>query len=431
MLDIQRISLAKKEVQEDMSYAIIRNDKLTRVDAQGSYIHNDRRSKGHSNKDIDSTRTHLNFYCKKNELTYIKKFDRMKKEYDLKGTIRSNSIIMCEMMITSDNAFFNKIGLEETKRYFKESYKFVCNYNNLGERNIISAAVHLDETTPHMHLVYIPVIHTKDKEGNEIDKICCRDFWKGRDSYRQLQNAFHKYITSKGFDLERGLPVEETRAKHEKIEDLKKLTNFENTKKVLDNIKLELPETPDINDIKLIKLNREKVENGIIKPKDDKIMELYQENLKLHNELSKQVNLINVAEKYQKEKDSIFADNKELNNRVKNLEHEYKKKSNTLDLKFKNRRRELEQEFENKEFDIEYKYKRKIRSLEKENNHLHKIIDKFYETVEQFIDWVCHRFGIGESKQLVKKYEDETHSFIEPQKQLEHEEREKEWELER
>ena len=222
-----------------MSYAIIRNDKLTRVDAQGSYIHNDRRSKGHSNKDIDPTRTHLNFYCKKNELTYIKEFDKMRKEYDLKGTIRSNSNIMCEMMITSDNAFFNKIGLEETKRYFKESYKFVCNYKNLGEKYIVSAAVHLDETTPHMHLVYIPVIHTKDKEGKDIDKICCRDFWKGRDSYRQLQNAFHKYITSKGFDLERGLPVEETGAKHEKIEDLKKLTNFENTKKVLDNIKLK------------------------------------------------------------------------------------------------------------------------------------------------------------------------------------------------
>lgn len=169
-----------------MSYAIIRNDKLTRVDAQGSYIHNDRRSKGHSNKDIDPTRTHLNFWCKKNELTYIKQFDKMNKEYDLKGTIRSNSNIMCEMMITSDNAFFNKIGLEETKRYFKESYKFVCNYKNLGEKYIVSAAVHLDETTPHMHLVYIPVIHTKDKEGKDIDKICCRDFWKGRDSYRQL-----------------------------------------------------------------------------------------------------------------------------------------------------------------------------------------------------------------------------------------------------
>ena len=392
-----------------MSYAIIRNDKLTRVDAQGSYIHNDRRSKGHSNKDIDPTRTHLNFYCKKNELTYIKEFDRMKKEYDLKGTIRSNSIIMCEMMITSDNAFFNKIGLEETKRYFQESYKFVCNYKNLGEKYIVSAAVHLDETTPHMHLVYIPVIHTKDIEGNEIDKVCCRDFWKGRDSYRQLQNAFHKYITSKGFVLERGLPVEETGAKHEKIEDLKKLTNFENTKKVLDNIKLELPETPNINDIKLIKLNREKVENEIIKPKDDKIMELYQENLKLHNELSKQVNLVNKAEKYQKERDSILADNRELHNHVNNIKAEYKKK----------------------EFDIEWKYKSKIKSLEKENTHLHKIIDKFYETVDKFIVWICHKFGISDSKELVRNFEKETRTFIDPVKQIKHERRKKEWDFEK
>lgn len=415
-----------------MSYAIIRNDKLTRVNAQGAYIHNDRRSKGHSNKDIDPTRTHLNFYCKKNELTYIKEFDKIKKEYDLKGTIRSNSIIMCEMMITSDNAFFNKIGLEETKRYFKESYKFVCNYKNLGEKYIVSAAVHLDETTPHMHLVYIPVIHTKDKEGNKIDKICCRDFWKGRDSYRQLQNAFHKYITSKGFDLERGLPVEETGVKHEKIEDLKKLTNFENTKKVLDNMKLELPETPDINDIKLIKLNREKVENEIIRPKDNMIEKLYNEKVSLQKELLKQVNLVNEAEKYQKERDSILADNKELHNTVKHLEHEYKKKNNTLDLRFENRKRELEQEFENKEFDIEYKYKSKIRSLEKENNHLHKIINKFYITVEKFIDWICHKFGIGESKDLVKNFEEETHSFIDPVEQINYEEKlEKEWDLEK
>ena len=354
----------------------------------------------------------------------------MKKEYDLKGTIRSNSNIMCEMMITSDNAFFNKIGLEETKRYFKESYKFVCNYKNLGEKYIVSAAVHLDETTPHMHLVYIPVIHTKDKEGKDIDKICCRDFWKGRDSYRQLQNAFHKHITSKGFDLERGLPVEETGAKHEKIEDLKKLTNFENTKKVLDNIKLELPETPDINDIKLIKLNREKVENEIIKPKDDMIEKLYNEKVSLQKELLKQVNLVNESEKYQKERDNILADNKELHNTVEHLEHEYKKKNNSLDMEFNNRKRDLEDEFKNKEFDIEYKYKNKIRSLEKENNHLHEIIDKFYETVDKFIVWICHKFGIGESKELVKNFEKETYTHLDPAKQLKHEEREKEWDLE-
>lgn len=93
----------------------------------------------------------------------------------------------------------------------------------------------------------------------------------------------------------------------------------------------------------------------------------------------------------------------------------------------------LEQEFENKEFDIRYEYKNKIKSLEKENHHLHKIIDKFYETVKKFIDLVCHKFGIGESKELVKNFQEDTHTFIDPIKQLDFEEKRKEleWDFER
>lgn len=414
-----------------MSYAIIRNEKLNRDKAKGLYIHNDRRSKEHSNKDIDTERTYLNFYFKENEQTYIKEFDRMKKEYNLQGHIRSNSIIMCEMLITSDSDFFNKIGLEETKRYFKESYNFVCNYKNLGERNIISAVVHLDETTPHMHLIYIPIIHTKDKEGKLIDKICARDFWRGRDSYRNLQNEFHKYVTSKGFNLERGLAVEETEAKNQRIEDLKKITNFENTKKVLSNIKLELPEVPDINDIKLLQLNKAKVEKEIIKPKDVLIKELHKDNMDLRRELSKQVRIVKEAEKYQKERDKILSDNKELNNKVDTIEAEFYKKTRTLDSEYTEMKEYLEKQFKEKEFDIEYKHKHKIKILEKENSHLHKIVDKFYETVEKFIEWVCKKFEIGESKELVKDFERDTNILIDPEKQLIKEEREKEWDLER
>ena len=118
----------------------------------------------------------------------------MRKEKNLKGHIKSNSIILCEMIFTSDKEFFDNIGEEKTKRYFRESYKFVCDYKNLGEKNIISAVVHLDEGVPHMHLIFTPVVHTKDKEGNDIDKVCSRDFWKGRDSYRTLQNNFYDYI---------------------------------------------------------------------------------------------------------------------------------------------------------------------------------------------------------------------------------------------
>ena len=415
-----------------MSYAIVRNEKLTRAEVNGKGTHNDRKAKNHTNKDIDTTKTHLNYYIKKNELTYAKEFDKYLKENNVQGHLRSNSIIMCQMIFTSDQVFFDKIGEKETKRYFDECYKFICNYKNLGEKNIISAVVHLDEGVPHMHLMFIPVVHTKDKDGNDIDKICARDFWKGRDSYRKLQDAYFNYVKSKGFDLERGMFVEDTDRKHYTVEEYKKITNYENTKKILKEIKLEIPEVPDINEISKFSIKRdEKILKEIIKPKDDLIKELYKNNLSMHKELSKQSKVVDEAVKYQKEREKLLADNEELHNTVKNLEHKYKIKSNNLDFDFNNRKKELEEEFEKKSYNLEYEYKGKYRKLEKENNRLQKIIDKFYETVDKFIVWICHKFGIGESKELIKNFQEETHTFIDPVKQLEHEDREKEWDLER
>ena len=348
-----------------MSYAIVRNEKLTRAEVNGKGTHNDRKAKNHTNKDIDTTKTHLNYYIKKNELTYAKEFDKYLKENNVQGHLRSNSIIMCQMIFTSDQVFFDKIGEKETKSYFDECYKFICNYKNLGEKNIISAVVHLDEGVPHMHLMFVPVVHTKDKDGNDIDKICARDFWKGRDSYRKLQDAYFNYVKSKGFDLERGMFVEDTDRKHYTVEEYKKITNYENTKKILKEIKLEIPEVPDINEISKFSIKRdEKILKEIIKPKDDLIKELYKNNLSMHKELSKQSKVVDEAVKYQKEREKLLADNEELHNTVKNLEHKYKIKSNNLDFDFNNRKKELEEEFEKKSYNLEYEYKGKYRKLE-------------------------------------------------------------------
>ena len=402
-----------------MSYAIVRNEKLTRAEINGKGTHNDRKAKNHSNKDIDPTRTHLNYYIKKNEFTYTKEFDKYIKENNLKGHLRSNSIIMCQMIFTSDQAFFDKIGEKETKRYFDECYKFICNYKNLGEKNIISAVVHLDEGAPHMHLMFVPVVHTKDKEGNKIDKICARDFWKGRDSYRKLQDAYFNHVKSKGFDLERGMFIEDTGRKHYTIEEYKKITNYENTKKVLNDIKLDLPDVPDITDIGKFTLKRdEKILDEIIKPKDDLIKELYRDNLSLHKELTKQSKIIDEAQKYQKERNSIIADNQELHNTVKNLEYEYTEKKKTL-----------ESEFEDKSFNLEWQYKNKFHKLEKENQHLHKIIDKFKETISKFIKWICKKFDLPSEDEIIRDFEKETHTFIDAEKQIKKEEREKSFEL--
>lgn len=391
-----------------MSYAIIRNEKLTRAQAMGAYKHNERKTKNHSNKNIDSSRTELNYYLKKNELSYIKEFDRIKKKYNLKGQIRSNSNIICEMVFTSDQKFFDEIGYEESKRYFTESYNFICNYKNLGKQNIISAVVHMDEDTPHMHLLFIPVVHTTDKQGNKIDKVCCRDFWRGKNSYRDLQNAYFKHISEKDFKLERGELVEVTNREHYSIQEYKKITNYENTKELLKNIKLELPETPDIKDFKKLMLNRdEKIENEVIKPKDDLINKLYNENISLHKELSKQANTINIATEYEKKHTQILEDNV-------NLQFKCKKLEKTLE----NKEKELKQQFEDETYKIDYQYQKIINKLEKENTYLKKVIDRFKFTVQKFITWICHKFSAPSEEALIRNFERETYMDFDVEKQL-------------
>ena len=199
--------------------------------------HNERFKKKYANKNIDLSKTSQNYHLKlPKEKSYLKEYNRLIKENNLfQGQLHKNSIYVCEVILTSDNTFFNEIGKNETKRYFQECFKFMTEYKGIGKENILSAVVHLDEETPHMHLVYIPVVNSKDKKGNNIRKISASEFWKGKDSYKNLQNQFYKYITEKGFNLERG--KENTNREHISTDDMKKLTNFYNTKKLKDNLK--------------------------------------------------------------------------------------------------------------------------------------------------------------------------------------------------
>ncbi|MBQ2937271.1 MAG: plasmid recombination protein [Clostridia bacterium] len=392
-----------------MSYAIIRNTKYKRENLKGIYRHNERRNKNYSNTNIDKEKSHLNYSLKSPKYSYEKEFDLMREKYKLKGQIKVVSNITCEYIITSDKEFFETIGEEETKRYFETAYNFVTEYKNLGERYIMSAKVHMDEETPHMHLIFLPVVHTQDKKGNFIDKIACSEFWKEKDSYRRLQDAFFQYMTSHNFQLERGLPKEETGRKHIDLKEYKEITNFDKTKEKLQNIKLELPNIPDIADISKFSMKRdEKILEEIIKPKDDLINELYKDNLSMHQELLRQAKMVEKAEKYEIERDKIIADNKELHKQVDNIKSEYK----------------------NKEFDLEWKYKSKIKRLEKENIHLNKVVDKFKETIGKFITWICKKFDMGAEDNLIKDFEKDTKICLDAEKQLKRENREKEFEME-
>lgn len=388
-----------------MSYAIIRNIKYKRENLKGVYRHNERKNYNYSNKNIDKEKSYLNYALKDPMYSYEKEFDRLKKEYNLKGQIKTVSNIACEYIITSDKEFFGEIGEAETKRYFETAYRFVSKYKNLGEKYIMSAQVHMDEETPHMHLVFLPVVHTVDKKGNKIDKLACSEFWKGKDSYRELQNAFYDYMVSHNFNLLRGLPKEETNRQHLNIKEYKELTNFNVTKELVESITLDIPEETNINDLKKIMFNKnEKILNDIIKPKEEMIKQLYKENKALYKELSRQTNIVDDAEKYQIERKSIIADNKALYDKVNKLECEYK----------------------NKSIELEFKYNDKYEQLENENNKLRDIIDRFYSTIVLFIKWVCTKFALGDSKKVLRDFERENNICIDPVKQIANEQEDEE-----
>lgn len=151
-----------------LSYAIIRNQNYKMKNLSGIYRHNERKNTNYSNKDIDRINSKKNYSIKTPFSTYEKVFKTLKKEHKLKGQIKSVSNVMCEFIITSDKEFFEELGEKETKRFFETAYKFVANYKNLGDEFIVSAKVHLDESIPHMHLVFIPVIHKLDKKVENL-----------------------------------------------------------------------------------------------------------------------------------------------------------------------------------------------------------------------------------------------------------------------
>ncbi len=230
-----------------MSYAIIRNSNHKVGAVHMLERHNERRNKNYSNKDIDLSRSHLNYHLKEiGAPTYQQEFDRIRTKENLKGNLRlhgeKQSTVMCEFLITSDKDFFDKLGEEKTKKFFNDAYHFVSSKVG-GEQYIVSAVVHMDEKTPHMHVAFIPVIHGKDKKKQPCKRINCSEFWKGRDSYARLQDEYFDFITNCGYNLERG--VKGSTAEHLSVAEFK----LHKAEEQYEELSLQLSEIQVVDDI--------------------------------------------------------------------------------------------------------------------------------------------------------------------------------------
>ena len=208
----------------------------------------ERTAKSHRNEDIDSERTPLNYYFKKSEGGLAQAWDNMMQNFGATYKETKKSFAFEGLVITSGHEFFTERGYipgeplpRELQKFFEDCYAFAL--RQIGyhgtDKNILSAVIHLDETTPHLQLYYIPIVdegrkkvyakdergktlrnakgspvQAKDSNGKSIftsaklkrPKVCSSEFWEQRGaqiSYGNLQDEFHEQVAWR-YGLERG-----------------------------------------------------------------------------------------------------------------------------------------------------------------------------------------------------------------------------------
>lgn len=325
-----------------MSYAIIRNKNYKMNAVPLMERHNERLNHNYSNKDIDLSRTSENYYLKRIQAeTYQQEFERIRTRQELKGNLRlhgeKQSTVLCEFVITSDKDFFDRLGTDRTKRFFQDAYDFVTAKAG-GEQYVLSAVVHMDEATPHMHVAFIPVINGKDRKGKPCKRINCSEFWKGRDSYSRLQDEYYDFITSRGYDLERG--EKGSTAEHLSVAEYK----LKKTEEQLAAMSEQILEIENIEEVKTTSLPLNTV---AIKREDFEMLSAASKNyVGAKNAEAENVQLKVECTKLKNENEKLKTERDNLSGQLHQLEYEYGRfydsVADEVALKHENKRLEKE-----------------------------------------------------------------------------------------
>ena len=221
-----------------MSMLVARMQKMKADNLIGIGNHNQRKTKNHSNPDIDISLSELNYELVNRTDNYKKDIENFINENKTTTrAIRKDAVLVNEWIITSDRKFFENLSDEDTKEFFITAKEYFA--ENFGEENIRYATVHLDESTPHLHMGIVPF--DKDK------KLSAKRIFN-REALRNVQEDLPKLLQEKGFDIERGL--EGSDRKNLTVPEFKKLKEAEKEiERAIDRKKNELKAYTQENNI--------------------------------------------------------------------------------------------------------------------------------------------------------------------------------------
>lgn len=158
----------------------------------------------HSNPDIDVSKQDEDVVLVFSEDFKNSIFEQLK-QHDITKEPRKNAVGLIDGVITASPCFFSNKDKNDIVEFFKQALPIIK--NEYGP--IISAVIHFDEKTPHLHFCTVPIL--QNSEGNY--KLSAKDVMGNRQEYIAKQDRFFdEYF--KNYGLMRGQSVKETSRKH-------------------------------------------------------------------------------------------------------------------------------------------------------------------------------------------------------------------------
>ena len=161
-------------------------------------LEHDTRTANHAykNKDIDTTRSHLNYSLVTSDITAEERLKQRLSE--VKVQKRSDVNVLCSWIVTLPE----DVQQQDERKFFETVYAFL--EQEAGSKNVVSADVHYDESRPHLHFTFVPVVANtrKYKDPNKQPKYtekCCADEKLTRSYLQQFHERLDTYVAEHAF----------------------------------------------------------------------------------------------------------------------------------------------------------------------------------------------------------------------------------------
>ena len=204
-------------------YGILRFKKYKGPAISPIEAHNERTKEQYaSNPDIDTSRSRYNLHLVQPQGRYREEVDRMIAAAHCR--VRKDSVRVVEALVTASPEFFKDKTNREIRAYFAYALKFL--EGRQRPDTFLSAVVHMDEKTPHLHLCFVPL--TPD------GRLSAKEIIGNRKNLVRWQDEFWQHMAKQYPELERGESASQTGREHIPPRIFKEMTQLTKQKEQLD-----------------------------------------------------------------------------------------------------------------------------------------------------------------------------------------------------